>query len=166
MGVDETRDVKESQVPETKPEKLSPTGQQAMQGEGDDVDQSQIPPATVAGSERKPLNYDEYANRTYHFENQKQCEKLKQKYPDGIKYDAEGYPDFSPHALKSVEIDMKGNYTTDYAKANAAAGYSETPDNYTWHHHQDKKTMQLVPTDLHRNVPHTGGVSLKKSETS
>jgi len=29
----------------------------------------------------------------------------------------------------------------------------------TWHHHQDGERMQLVPTDLHTNIPHVGGAS-------
>jgi filamentous hemagglutinin len=30
----------------------------------------------------------------------------------------------------------------------------------TWHHHQDGVRMQLVPLDLHSNIPHAGGASL------
>ena len=30
---------------------------------------------------------------------------------------------------------------------------------YTWHHHQNGRYMQLVPRDLHDNIPHTGGAS-------
>ena len=29
----------------------------------------------------------------------------------------------------------------------------------TWHHHQDRVRMQLVPRDLHENLPHAGGAS-------
>jgi len=39
----------------------------------------------------------------------------------------------------------------------------DTPDGYTWHHHQDCLTLQLVPWDLHSAVYHTGGVAMLKS---
>ncbi|MDE9590661.1 HNH endonuclease, partial [Xenorhabdus bovienii] len=31
-----------------------------------------------------------------------------------------------------------------------------------WHHHHDSGYMQLIPTDLHSKVKHTGGVATKK----
>jgi hypothetical protein len=33
----------------------------------------------------------------------------------------------------------------------------------TWHHHQGGKLMLLVPTELHANVPHTGGASAARA---
>ncbi len=38
-----------------------------------------------------------------------------------------------------------GNRAADFAAANGAAGLQSTPRGYTWHHHQDGRTMQLVP---------------------
>lgn len=105
---------------------------------------------------QKPHNY-QFANSTYSFEGIN--DQLHQEYPNGVNFDAGGYPDFSPYATEIVQIDMKGNYTTDYQDANQAAGFERTPEGYTWHHHQDGKTMLLVPTDLHAAVGHTGGVS-------
>ncbi len=92
---------------------------------------------------------------------------VAEKYPEGVQFDQSGYPDFSPYIYENpdtgdpviVEIDMKGNHTTDYTDANRAAGIEQKPEGYTWHHHQDGKTMILVPTDLHGAVRHTGGVS-------
>lgn len=43
-----------------------------------------------------------------------------------------------------------------YEMADSAA----VPDGYTWHHHQDGTTMQLVPTDLHDAVRHTGWAAI------
>lgn len=83
-------------------------------------------------------------------------EDLKAKYPDGVRFDAEGFPDFSPYAVKTVRIHMTGT-TADFAAANKAAGYSDKDPDYTWHHHQDRITMQLVPKDLHGDIRHTGG---------
>jgi hypothetical protein len=36
----------------------------------------------------------------------------------------------------------------------------ETPDGYTWHHHQEPGKMQLVKSDIHANARHTGGYAL------
>jgi hypothetical protein len=76
-----------------------------------------------------------------------------------IKY-KDGYPDFSEYSQHTVKIDMKGNHGSDFTKANKAAGLDKTPEDMTWHHHQDGTTMQLIPKELHNNVPHTGGNSI------
>jgi hypothetical protein len=60
----------------------------------------------------------------------------------------------------TVEIHQTGNRAADYAAANRAAGLNKTPLGYTWHHHQNGKTMQLVPTTIHSQTGHTGGVAL------
>jgi len=31
---------------------------------------------------------------------------------------------------------------------------------YTWHHHQERGRMQLVPTDIHDETGHTGGMKM------
>ncbi|WP_108027063.1 PAAR-like domain-containing protein [Burkholderia mayonis] len=88
---------------------------------------------------------------------------------DGVQvtYNKEGFPDFSPHATKSVEIeDMQFNHTSDFRKANEKIGLagSDPPDGFTWHHVEDSKTMQLVPQSIHNvaegGFPHAGGVSV------
>lgn len=84
---------------------------------------------------------------------------LKETGGKPIRY-KDGYPDLSPYSEKTVSINMTGNDYTDFKRANAAAGYENTPEGFTWHHHQDGHTMQLVPEDLHGNVPHTGGASI------
>jgi RHS repeat-associated protein len=78
----------------------------------------------------------------------------------GIPFDAQGYPDFSSVATETVEITQTGNRAVDFAAANRAAGLAETPKGFTWHHHQNGTTMQLVPTAIHRATGHTGGVAL------
>ena len=132
-------------VPETnkrvEQERLTLVGVAAMQG--DEV--------------KQPRNHD-FAGEVFTF--REEDHELRDKYPEGVRFDEVGYPDFSPYAIESVEIDMKGNYTSDYTQANRAAGLDEKPEGYTWHHHQDCKTMQLVPTDLHSAVGHTGGASV------
>lgn len=79
-------------------------------------------------------------------------------------FDKDGYPDFSKYAKVSVEIKQTGNNRIDFKNANAAAGYSTTPKGFTWHHHQNGKTMQLVPSDIHSTTGHTGGKALTSWE--
>jgi hypothetical protein len=81
--------------------------------------------------------------------------------PIGFK---DGYPDFSPYATHKVEITMTGNDAADFATANKAARLPETPEGFTWHHSEDGKTMQLVPSALNNNVPHSGGASIVSSK--
>jgi DNase/tRNase domain of colicin-like bacteriocin len=86
----------------------------------------------------------------------------------GVRFTEAGYPDFSPYAKtlpngkKSVQIKYTGSRRGDFAEANAKAGYKETPNHFTWHHHEDGKTMILVPEDLHGAIEHTGGVATYK----
>lgn len=49
----------------------------------------------------------------------------------------------------------------DWGNANEKAGYARNggePGGYTWHHHQDRQTMKLVPTEIHDAFRHSGGV--------
>ncbi|MGF1486956.1 MAG: RHS repeat-associated core domain-containing protein [Prochloraceae cyanobacterium] len=88
-----------------------------------------------------------------------------------------GFPNFNKWSQFDVDIQMKGNRTTDFSdpdKAFAKAQgwlkpdgtpYKKKAEDYriknklTWHHNQNRKTMQLVPRGIHNNVPHSGGVS-------
>ncbi len=93
----------------------------------------------------------------------------------------EGYPDLSEYTYQAkgvdgktisgdVEIQMSrtGDREKDFAMARKAMADKlgldefEEPRNLTWHHVEDGTTMQLVPKQLHKNVPHTGGVSIAK----
>ena len=97
-----------------------------------------------------------YAGKTYTLSGE-----LAEKYPNGVKFSDEGFPDFEPYSIKKVTIDdLEGDAYYDFIKANAKAGYSDTPAGYTWHHVEDGRTMILVPSDLHGAVRHTGGASL------
>ena len=91
------------------------------------------------------------------------------RYPDR-------YPDFTEYAhptVKPVEIEIASptNRPLDYKNANKKAGLNkdsdppvaslnEAPEGYTWHHHQDGKTMILVDKKVHREFTHAGGVSI------
>lgn len=110
---------------------------------------------------RKPLNAD-YAGKTYQIDIDK-YPTLSTKYPKGVDFTNDGYPNFSPYSKNQVSInDLSGNYLKDAKKANQATGYKQTPEGYTWHHHQNCKTMLLVPSDLHNIVRHSGGVERLK----
>jgi len=52
----------------------------------------------------------------------------------------------------------------DQKAANRSAGLSATREGHTWHYVEDAKTKQLVPHDLHKAIPHLGGVAAIKSE--
>jgi hypothetical protein len=47
-------------------------------------------------------------------------------------------------------------------RLNKAAGLRATPKDYTWHYVEDAKTNQLVPSDIHSAVGHSGGVTVIK----
>jgi hypothetical protein len=80
-----------------------------------------------------------------------------QVHPSGIKFTPQGFPDFSKVSIKQVDIQLTGVRAKDFALANKQAGFSKTPKGYTWHHHENGKTMQLVPRKIHDEVKHTGG---------
>jgi hypothetical protein len=115
-------------------------------------------------SGRYPGNFT-YAGKVY--DGPHWTAALAAKYPQGVRFTADGFPDFAPYATHTVSIEphFAGNYTTDLATATELAGLSTVPDGYTWHHHQDQRTMQLVPKDLHRAVRHAGGASIMKGRS-
>lgn len=89
--------------------------------------------------------------------------ELAAKYPDGVRFTNQGFPDFSPYARERVnDLPLNGRNHHDFRLANEAAGFDRTPRGWTWHHVEDGKTLILVPTDLHQAVPHTGGAAILK----
>ena len=110
---------------------------------------------TPAGPRRvgDPINF-EWANRVH---------------PSGVRFTPDGYPDFEPYAIKRVEISQVGDYVRDFRNANIEAGigrgsqshYQTHPD-YTWHHHQDGRTMLLVPSSIHGPLSHSGGAEIAR----
>lgn len=100
-----------------------------------------------------------YAGQVYNLEG-----SLANKYPNGVRFTEEGFPDFAPYAEARVRVsDLKGNTGSDFTAANKAAGFSETPAGFTWHHAEDGQTMFLVPTELHTAIRHTGGAALLRN---
>ncbi len=124
----------------------------------------------VARARVKPLNY-KYRGSTYLYESDTLKEatrtKLLADYKDGVPFTDLGFPDFSQYAYKTgdgltakVQIQMAGKDRIDFARADTAMGFGKTdrPYGWTWHHVEDRTTMILVPTFLHDNVGHSGGV--------
>jgi RHS repeat-associated protein len=82
-----------------------------------------------------------------------------------VPFDKDDYPDCSAYGhpeVADVRISLTGNRRRDERAANQATGMAETPDGYTWHHHQDSGLMQLVRSDVHGQTGHTGGYSSGK----
>jgi hypothetical protein len=81
----------------------------------------------------------------------------------GVPFDDAGFPDFSAWRhpdVADVRIQLSGSRSTDFARADAAAGITgQRPAGYTWHHHQDTGLMQLVDSRVHAQTGHTGGFS-------
>ncbi|WP_257150798.1 HNH endonuclease [Bacillus pseudomycoides] len=86
-----------------------------------------------------------------------------------------GYPDFTPYAHPdippvTIKVHSPKNNQKDFEAANLEAGLSkgsnppvpnksQPPEGYTWHHHEDGKTMILVEEDIHDEFKHIGGQS-------
>lgn len=80
-------------------------------------------------------------------------------HPSGVRFDSDGFPDFSPHAVDTVQLRflLTGNVDTDLA----TLGLNNV-DGCTWHHVQDGFTMQLVPTEIYMAARHTGGAAVSE----
>ena len=95
---------------------------------------------------------------------------------DGIPF-KDGEPDFSDISKDDVEIDdfsenrygKGGNFDQATEKLAEQRGCTKEEvkewmkeNNYTWHEKSDCKTMQKVPSEVHTNIPHEGGISQVK----
>ncbi|MFH6683021.1 T7SS effector LXG polymorphic toxin [Bacillus amyloliquefaciens] len=127
-----------------------------------------------------PYTYrDEYGNlKTV---NLKMGHLKNEKHPKtGVPYNKDGFPIFK--AKFDTKIDSNLYKESDYLQFKDATlklkeeidkdpllrnqfndlqiemiKAGETPDGYTWHHHQDPGRMQLVDQKVHRKTGHTGG---------
>ena len=67
---------------------------------------------------------------------------------------------FTPYQIDRVAVDsLTGDWKVDAKLANLASGRTRTPEDYTWHHVEDGRTMELVPKDLHPVVKHSGSAA-------
>lgn len=83
-------------------------------------------------------------------------------------FDYDGFPDFTPYAEKIVRVEgLTGKMPKD---ANLAMDLLSMQDynkkDFVWHHHQDGKTMMLIPRSVHSvaqgGVGHSGGAAIIK----
>ncbi|MFE8697681.1 HNH endonuclease [Cytobacillus sp. FJAT-53684] len=86
----------------------------------------------------------------------------------------DGEPDFSKVCKGEVEIEsFSDNRPDNFDKADIELAKQKgcTPEEvaawrkengYTWHECRDMKTMQKVPSEIHNNIPHSGGISEAK----
>ena len=86
---------------------------------------------------------------------------IRSKYQHSVPFNHAGFSDFSQYSIKNVCITLGKSRDVYFGRADIAAGYS--PNNsrltgYTRHHHQDSGYMQLVPTEIHDDVRHSGGI--------
>jgi hypothetical protein len=92
---------------------------------------------------------------------------------DGINF-KDGEPDFSEVSKGDVEIEsFSTNRDDNFDKADIELAKQKgcrpedvekwrKENNYTWHECKDMKTMQKVPSIVHNNVSHRGGISEAK----
>ena len=103
---------------------------------------------------------------------------IKQKYDfEGVTF-RDGYPDFSEVSKATVEIDdftdqrrgAGGNFDQADRKVAEKRGCSveevrqwRCDNGYTWHEAEDCRTLLKVPSEVHGNIPHNGGISKFKN---
>lgn len=105
---------------------------------------------------------------------QKKWEEILDDFDiDGIDFE-DGEPDFSEVSKGDVEIEpFSTNRDDNFDKADIELAKQKgcTPEevakwrkehDYTWHECNDMKTMQKVPSIVHNNVSHRGGISEAK----
>ncbi len=74
------------------------------------------------------------------------------------------YPDFkgSGHVVQEVDIGEFKNRSADFRLADRLAPNGPISPNNSWHHHEDKKTLQEIDKEVHRIFTHKGGMSKMK----
>jgi hypothetical protein len=119
------------------------------------IEKGTPPPSTVVKvGGRNPIN-SRYAGQKFPLP-----EELASKYKKGVTFRETGFPEFTRYREGHAVIDgLTGRIDTDSRMANKAVGIDDTPEGWTWHHVEDGRTLELVPTDLHAAVRHTGGAA-------
>lgn len=105
----------------------------------------------------------------------KSWSQIKECYRfEGIPF-SHGEADFSEVGKGSVEIeDFSDDRGANFDQADEALALQRgcapeevaqwrKENHYTWHECNDCKTMQKVPSEVHGNIPHSGGISVYKA---
>lgn len=119
-----------------------------------------------------------------HNPDDKTWEKIKEEYSfENIPF-REGDPDFTEVSKATVEIDdFSTDRNSNFTQADEKCAEQWTKENkdgkdwspsdvkayrkeheLSWHERSDQKTIDLIPSIIHGNVPHTGGISAAKME--
>lgn len=106
----------------------------------------------------------------------KTWKEIKEQYDfDGISFE-DGRPDFSEVSKGTVEIeDFSDNRRKNFVQADEKLAQQKgcqpgevrqwrSENKYTWHEEADCKTMIKVPSEVHGNIPHDGGISEMKNQ--
>jgi hypothetical protein len=86
-----------------------------------------------------------------------------------VKFKPGGFPDFTPFLYKGgggksiAKIVFSGDRYVDEIAANKDAGFLVTPKGFTWHHSEVLGQMELVDTEIHSLISHTGGFAIFKA---
>lgn len=125
-----------------------------------------------------------YAGQVVHFPDPLRS----QKYPQGVRIDGQGHPDFGPYTRAAAEVaDPPDGFgvdelrLTDYVSANAAL-YAQghelwadvdtsvaTPVGWTWHHavgraRSGSRRMELVPLEVKALLRHHAGLAVSTAD--
>lgn len=107
-------------------------------------------------------------------ENQTWDEILEEHDIDGVTF-KDGEPDFKQISKGDVEIEEFSTSRSDnFDKADTALAEQRgckpedverwrKENGYTWHEKGDMKTLQKVPSKVHNNIPHQGGIAAAKN---
>jgi hypothetical protein len=116
-------------------------------------------------SGRYPANAKDWTGKVYN--GKRWTDELRRKYPNGVRFTDDGYPDFSPYVLRNKDgVPYQMVFTNgfrgrdfDAPDANRKFGLPKLREDYVWHHHQDGKTLMAVPKDMHDAIRHAGGIA-------
>ena len=84
-------------------------------------DRTDLPESVRKVGDRYPINADK-AGKVYHVNDLPEKVKtnypdIDLKYPDGVRFDEFGFPDFKPYATHIIKLDKFSNYKSDVSAA-------------------------------------------------
>lgn len=112
--------------------------------------------------------------------NEQKFVALNNKYPNGVYFSPQGFPIFSQyryiHNGVPVQVDIGALHPNPPSGVSASSGTAldfkaandmmkqidpnwKKPADHTWHHVENSTILELIPTDIHRAVRHSGGRS-------
>ncbi|MFD5869437.1 HNH endonuclease [Corynebacterium sp. NPDC060344] len=131
-----------------------------------------IPDTVAKVNGRYPINA-KYAGANWKFGNEGQIPDHILETYGNIAFTEKGFPIFTPHVWKikkggkmipaDVVVELGHSPRVDIKNADKIMGIDleyRQKHKLTWHHHEDTGRMQMIPTELHREVKHTGGASI------